>query len=804
MTVELVGRESELAVLAEAVKALAAGVGSVVEVTGRGGTGRSSVVRWVAKAARRAGVLVLSATGAHRAGDRDGGVVAELMAQAELRHEPGTAGARLMELARTRPVLLTVDDADLLDRCSREWLAVLGNRAAPVPLMIVVTTGGSRPVLDGAAVLVLRSLDRAAITELVARGCGQPADVEFAAAVEHCTDGVPSLVRLVLDKFARTGIGPGVDGIESLAGLSAEARAELASQTVSALPAEVARLLRVIAVCGPDLDLDLICALAGLHEFARDRALEVLADRGLITGCDHPVLAGGLTVDGVLAGVSPAARQDLCARAARQGYRGAVAEPVVARMLAMTSPLAEPWVVPLLRTAARRESEHGRTRDAVRHLARALREPLDRATRAEVVFQLAMAETSHAPETADRRLARMLLEPQPSACARVRMAMADGLSARGDSALVRRTFNVAPATGAERAGLAMLYWRAEGARHEAPELGLLQLPEVAGHVDSPERAGGAAWLCVTRGDDVSRVRSLARWALAAPACVRMSRILACSALSCTDDVAEALAGLDRVITESRRLGLSAVVSHALLARASVRSRTGELDEAAADVDRAVAELPLANWHPDLQPLLIAVDMLVHLDQGLVTRAEQASARFPEIDLGHGYARSLLLFARGMLALARGEAEAGVEQLDECGRWLLARHWMNPAVLPWRTAMAAAVKTLGDDDRAARLCAEELALAESWGVPSPLGHAHLSMAQVVGGDAARAHLGEAVRLLRNSPRRLLHAQALLDFGQTTEPRSAAAPLIREAAEIAVSCRSRSLIERARALGWVPGA
>lgn len=752
----LVGRETELAALADAVRALAAGEGCLVEVTGSGGTGRTSMVRWVTDTARRAGVLVVSATGA---ADRDGGAVAELMTQADLPHEPGAAGARLVELARSRPVLLTVDDADLLDRGSREWLVLLGRRAAGVALMIVVTTTGSRPVLDAAAVLVLRPLGRAAIAELVTHSCGKPADAAFVAALERCTAGVPSMVRLVLDKLPTTGFEPG-----ALADLAAEARGDLASRAVGSLPLEVALLLRVLAVCGSDLDLDLLCALAGLREFPCGRALEMLADRGLITGSEQPRLAAGVTADRVLEGVSPAIRQDLCTRAARLAYRNAVAEPVVARILAMTPPLGEPWVVPLLRTAARHAKENGETRAAVRYLSRALREPLDPVTRAEVILQLAVAESGHAPETADRRLARTLLEPMPSACAQVRVAMADQLAARGDSALVRRTCGGAPATGAERAAYVSLYWRAEGARHEAPELGLLQLPELAARPDGPERVGGAAWLGVTRGDDAGRVRSLARAALAAPAWGRLSRILASLALSCTDDVEEALAGLDRVLADARRRGLPAVVSQALLVRALVRVKAGALDDAVADVDRAVAELPLSGSHPDLHPLVVSVDIRVSLERGLLARAEAASARFPEIDLGHGSSKSTLLFARGALALARGEVETAAGLLDECGRWLRARRWLNPAVLPWRTTMAAAVQQLGAVEQAARLCAEELALAESWGVPGVLGRTHLNIARIAVGDEARVHLGEAVRLLRNSPCRLLHAQALAEFGR----------------------------------------
>ncbi len=48
---------------------------------------------------------------------------------------------------------------------------------------------------------------------------------------------------------------------------------------------------------------------------------------------------------------------------------------------------------------------------------------------------------------------------------------------------------------------------------------------------------------------------------------------------------------------------------------------------------------------------------------------------------------------------------------------------------------------------------------------------------------------------------MRATALLELAQVVDPASAT-PMINEAAEIAVRCRSTPLIHRARGLGWEP--
>lgn len=785
---DLLDRAAELATLDDAVEALGSNVSSVIEIAGTSGTGRSALLAHAIRRARRRG-LVVAVTDVPAAGDGAppiAGVVLRRLSRLGQAnavgspHVSGTAAAALLRLARTAPVLLAVDDADRLDDLSRDWLAQLARRIDGRAIAIIVVTNAVRCLLNGALVLRTRPLPPRIVTNLVTARFGNRADAD---AVARLTGGVPAVLRAVLDGLS--------DDAGELEELAAEAHADLAVRAAAVLPAEVTRLLQVVALCGPWFDVDLMCELAGLRDVSPGSALDLLTGAGLVT-VEPPRLAAGIENWRLLARMPRQDRDDLHVRAACLGYRAAVSETGLARILATAPPLGEPWVVRVLRNAARRAVEKNLSSVAAQHLERALREPVTPDVRAELVLELAVVESRFAPEAGDRRLARMLLETQPPECARSRLAAADQLFARGDTALVRRTFGAVRSTGVERDCLAAMY----GLVDDAPlEAALLDVPPLAA---APQRAGPAAWLCVARGDDAELARRLARTALMAPAAALMPRLYACAALAYTDDVDEAVAGADAVLADARRLGLTAVASQALVVRALAMTMAGRPREAAIDLSAARSELAPEHWHADLRPLLVAFGILISVECGQAGRVAELPA-VPQDEFGIGHARTAMLFTQAGLALMHGETDVALAHAEECGRRMAARRWLNPAPLPWRSMIATVLHARGDAERAVRLCTEEVDHARTWGVPGALGRAHLRRA-AVSGD--REDLREAVRLLRKSPSRLARATALLDLAEFEEVR-AAAPLVREAADIAVRNRADHLIDRARRLGWVPG-
>lgn len=799
-TIVLVERDAALAVLERSVRMLASGRSSLLEICGHRGTGRTAVLDHAVNLALRGDVTVLTAAGGCAALNGSGGVVAELMSQLHRDDRGPAAIGALVELARRTPVLIAVDDADLADPESLDWLASLAGRAVQVPMVVVVVTDARLPVLPGATTVPLRPLGHDGVSMLVTSRFGRPGDDEFAGALHHHTGGRPATLWPLLDRCAEDDLEPVGASTDAVAGIAAEVLAGYTTRAVRSLPAEVVDLLRVIAICGPSFPVDLMGVLARLRTISLGRALELLAGAGLVTDQSKPELTAGIRVSRVMEGMPAQEREDLHTRAARLGHQCAVPPSEVARLLAAATPLGEPWVVPLLRAVARDEVDGDRPAEAVGHLRRALAEPVEPVVRAELVLDLAVAECAVAPAAADRRLARMLLEAQPPECGDVRLAAADQLWGRGDAALLRRTLTAVRSGQGDRDAVTSLYWIADDAPVETPELGILDTAELPVACGNPDHAGVAAWMWTCQGVDAEHTRATARIALEAPAKLLTSRLFGCLSLAALDDVADAVAGLDQVIAEARRRRLTTVVPQALMMRAKVRAMTGDLDNAAADMEQAQSAYPLENLHPDARPIMIAADMLVNIERGRLDRAIELSATQPDERIGFGYARTFFTFARAVLALVTGDLSEAVARADECGRWMLSRQWVNPAVLPWRSVAAAALAATGDHERAARVCTRDLELAQRWGAPGTIARAHLSCASVIGGEA---HLREAVRLLADSPFRLLRATALLELAQVVDPASAA-PMITEAAEIAVLCRSAPLVQRARGLGWEPTA
>lgn len=805
----LVERHAELAELDHAVRAVTTGTSSLFEVTGPAGSGRSAVLGHVLETAERDGLTVLSASGSPTAVERYRGVVASLLSslapavyECDAAFTPTALVSLLLAEARRGPVLVVVDDAQWLDEPSRRWLDGLSHRLTEAPVMVVVSSDGFRPSLDGARVLALRPLGIQAIRAMAATRWSDQADAEFLEAAARCTGGRPAVLASVFDQLALRSSTPHAEFVPDLVDRAFEVVGDVVERAVRVLPADAVALLRAIAVCGPEFDLDLVWSLAPPLAMERARALDLLLTTGLVVDRDRPRLAAGVGVCRLLAGMGHDERLDLHARAARLGFRGAVAELAIARVLTGAPPSGEPWVVHVLRAAAAREWEHGRFLAAAGHLERALREPLDDPTWARLTVELGVVESRHAPEVGDRRLARVLLAERRTGLARARLDAADQLLARGDGAFVRRTMAAVRATDVERATCSALYWLAEDTPHEQPEFGVLEMADLPDAPDDQAGAGVVAWRYAVHGTDLTGTRTLARFALAGDPSALTPRVQACRALLLTDDFDEAIAGLDEVLVRARRRGLNAVAGWVLAVLARSKARLGRLDEAAHDLESAYGEMPLTSWHATVRPNLVGLDVLLSIDRGLLDRAQRISAEAVADGADDSFAYSQLLFARGVLALRLDQPEVAAGLIQEVGRRLLAKRWTNPALLTWRSSAAAALRACGRDGAAARLVTEELELARAWGAPSTLGVAHLGVATVLCGEVAAQSRVAAVRLLRDSPARCAYATALLELASDSATRDVV-PLVREAAEIAVTHRAHGLLDKARLLGWTPG-
>lgn len=312
---ELVGRAAELGELTAAAADAAAGHPAVVLVTGEAGSGKTALVDHLAARLAAEGWTTLPVRCPETDGAPGGWPWSEALARlartvpppdparlAPLLREdaPGTAGGDaaanrfrlhravaewLSGLARRAPLLVVLDD---LHRADAETAALLLHLVAAldaVPVLVVAATRPEPgPLLDEVlAALARRSprrvplggLDDDAVARLVDAISPTPVDPAARAVIAERTGGNPFLVR----ELARL-VSTGADAGAVPTGVRDVVRSRLA-----ALPARTGNLLRLAAVIGRDVDVDVLLAaaqVAGEDEEAVVDALESALVSGLL------------------------------------------------------------------------------------------------------------------------------------------------------------------------------------------------------------------------------------------------------------------------------------------------------------------------------------------------------------------------------------------------------------------------------------------------------------------------------------------------------------------------------------------
>ncbi|GGQ55775.1 hypothetical protein [Couchioplanes azureus] len=273
-------------------------------------------------------------------------------------------------------------------------------------------------------------------------------------------------------------------------------------------------------------------------------------------------------------------------------------------------------------------------------------------------------------------------------------------------------------------------------------------------------------------------------------------------LSDADDLAVAYAGCTLAVEVAGREGAAAGLVMAYSERSSSARRLGDLAAARADAEAAAELLQVSGAEPDgpTAALLTARRIAVRLDLGELDSADALLAATPfGGDLPDEGEYLLLRYVRGRLHAASARPGEGLADLYRCGERVAARRSDHPGVLPWRSAAATVLAGLGAAEAAERLVAEEVALTRRHGLASALGRALRIQGRVRPGLAGKEPAEEAVRVLQGTPRRFELASALVDLGgllNLARRRPQARRVLREGLELAESCGSPELVDRAR--------
>ncbi|WP_229886683.1 AAA family ATPase [Streptomyces subrutilus] len=298
---ELIGRRRETALLARALERARTGAGgAAVLLRGEAGIGKTALLDWARNTARAAGFSVLRAVGAEAEADIAFGALHQaiwpllersraLPARQREALEcalglrgglpPGgfavgaAALALLAESARTRPLLLLVDDLHWVDASSAAVFAFLHRRIADLPLVIVSAGRPEGPAAEGwpTAPVDVTALAHADAGALLRQWHPELAATTAERVLAEAAGNPLALVELPLqlDPTHLKGLAPLPDRLPLGQRLE-----RLFAGRLTALSAESARLLLLTALGGGPAAGS---TGAWLREVAGDRAEEVLA-----------------------------------------------------------------------------------------------------------------------------------------------------------------------------------------------------------------------------------------------------------------------------------------------------------------------------------------------------------------------------------------------------------------------------------------------------------------------------------------------------------------------------------------------
>jgi class 3 adenylate cyclase/DNA-binding CsgD family transcriptional regulator len=849
----LLERAEELAAADAAIAGAESGAGRLVVIEGPAGIGKSALLAEARTRASASGLTVLYARASELEAAFSFGVVRQLFeaavatapAEEQTRLLGGAAApaARLfrpgesdageediypllhglywltVNLAESRPLALSVDDLQWSDPSSLHWLAYLARRLEGVPVCVFATL---RPVEDehpllaelladpATAIARPNALSAPSVAELVQQELGADAEEAFSLACHHATGGNPLLLRELLRTLAGEDVTPVAASVPVVERLAPDAVTRSVRLRLARLPAEAARLARVVAVLGDRAEREQAGALAGLERREIAPAAAALARVDLLRPEPPFSFVHPLVRNAVYESITASERDAEHARAAELlAELGAPPEQVAAQLL-LAPPESVPGTVELLREAAGRAAAEAGLESAARYLSRALEEPMGDEERGELLLELAALEASvGAPAVVAHLRAAVSLLREPERQAAASLALGHALYWAGEEEegveVLERALAEHPDLDAElrhglEAELVVNAVRLSSQYERAWE----RLAHIDVSVDEGPGArvllAGQAYRETAFGGDAERAAATVLAALAAMSDEERARNYTAGAyvLLRTDRLDEGVRLLDATLADVRRRGAVFHFSSLSMTRAIFQYARGALVEAEADGRAALETLP----HREVWFRFAAHGWLAQIlvERGAV---DEAAALLDAVEASVGsdaFSRAPLLRGRALVEAARGDHRAALARALELGAALAAFGHTNPAASypAWRSLAALEHHALGEAQDALALAREEVELARAWGVPSTLGRALRILGLIEGGDVGIERIREAVALLEPSPARLEHAYALADLGaalRRANHRAEAREHLRQALELAQRSGATLLAEAA---------
>jgi DNA-binding CsgD family transcriptional regulator len=737
-------------------------------------------------------------------------------------------------LSARQPIVLVVDDAHWGDEASLQFLLFMARRARDLPVTLVV---GARPAESGrwprplallaaepsASFIRPPPLSELGSTRLIAGLLGEEPDEAFAAACHRVTGGNPFLLTELIASAQADCLSPTASAARQILSLAPEAVTRSVLVRLGRLARPAGALARCVAVLGSESDLRQAAALAGLDTGQAAAAADALTAAGLLREgrplrLIHPVVRTSLYKE-----MPEGERAQLHRRAARMLADEQADLDAVAVHLLASEPAADPWAVDALLKAAERASSRGAATTSLRYLRRALEEPPPADQRPIVLRHLSVVESTlgdpNAPEHA--RDAMEASEPNDRARLAYELSSAYMVARRWSEAiaLLEQALEYLSPDDQERR------WQLEAQLISLARLDPRHLARARQYLDRiPRGLAGAtlgerailaelAYDALIAGEPVDVVTDLATRALTGGRLIAEQRLWSLSASNAiwalvhTEQHEFAMSAYDALIVRAREAGSLITFAWISSRRSQLHYFRGEIPDAIADAQASLDvssqfghSLLAGGLHARLIDALLAAGDIEGAAQALASSG--LDKQLPEMLQFFPVMRS-----RGLLRLAQGATQAGIDDLLGAEGSIARLGVTNPAGMHCRSTAAVALAQLGRIGEARELVAAELSAARRFGAHTTLGISLRAAGMIEGGPAGIDYLREAVAHLEQSPARLELARARADLGgalRRAGKRREAQEELRYALDLADRCGGKAVAEQARGELLITGA
>lgn len=817
-------RQVEVEVLRTCLDAARVGSGEMVMIVGPAGVGKSRLLDRARHLADRTATSILQGRGASLEQEDPFGLVRQLFEPMLIHAPPAQRGEWLagaaadamraletaagcaargdfailhglywltVNLTRTGPLVLVIDDLHWSDEPSLRFLAYLLPRLKDLPIAVIAAARPRQP--GGSALLDIFARDTtcrrlepgalslSASTALLTELFGRLPQPRFSEACYRATGGNPLLLRQLVRALSVEGLEPVEAHISRVNAIGSRALSRRVSMELARLPDDHRRIIEAMAVLGPQESCDLAARLADIDKQQASAVISALVATELLRVGNqgkhktyefiHP-----LVQQAAYDQLPVERRHDYHAKVARVlAEMGAVPDRIAAHLI-HTMPGTAPDAVAILRRAAGRALAGGSHDGALTYLRRALMEPLTRRDRLDILTEAASAAArsnlgaviaylQEALNLLDDRRARaelaeilglaLLYTEQDKAAVNVLTEAIDGLPEEDDD--LRRAL---------QSILLDVPTIAVGWDHIATQVPTLrQLP-------SAHTRGALMLDCMIAAHDTYAAEpsglERARRAVHDPRLVVTAREGATMAIGAyfsvvVGDLEEGIAAQSDLIAQARQHGSLTALCQGLNFRALCWLRRGELTEAQTDLDEASQTARLAGISVG-DAMLGALQAECFVDQGRLDRAEAAlcSVSIPDPPPPSGLLYWYLQ-ARARLRQAEGRHQEALEAAMQAGERFAANGGCNPAILAWRSTASLTLQALSRPEEALALAHEEVDLARRWRADFALGRALRVQGLIMGGETGLEVLNEAVSVLEGGPARLEYAAARVSLG-----------------------------------------